>query len=173
MIERSIANLAARGMLTLAIVVSPMAMRAQGKAAVLQPAALQSLIPATVFYRGQTTTTELRNSGGVKFGDGYYVLATLVDTSGYSNAVQSKFQAYFITEVPIRVNGMKLEAGVYGIGFIAGGKFVVTDVGSHDVLRVDSVTDSSLKRPRPLDVLAEPGGKFRLYEGRTYVVLSR
>ncbi len=173
MIARSIANRVTKGMLILAIAVAPLATRAQVKGAVLQPTALQSLIPATVFYRGQTATTQLRNSGGVKFEDGYYILAALVDTSGYSNAIQDDFQAYFITEVPIRINGMKLGAGVYGIGFVAGRKFVITDVGGHKVLTVDSVTDSSLKRPRPLNVLAEPGGKFHLCEGRDYVVLSR
>ncbi len=173
MIARSIANRVTKGMVILAIAVAPLATRAQVKGAVLQPTALQSLIPATVFYRGQTATTQLRNSGGVKFEDGYYILAALVDTSGYSNAIQDDFQAYFITEVPIRINGMKLGAGVYGIGFVAGRKFVITDVGGHKVLTVDSVTDSSLKRPRPLNVLAEPGGKFHLCEGRDYVVLSR
>ena len=173
MIARSIANRVTKGMLILAIAVAPLATRAQVKGAVLQPTALQSLIPATVFYRGQTATTQLRNSGGVKFEDGYYILAALVDTSGYSNAIQDDFQAYFITEVPIRINGMTLGAGVYGIGFVAGRKFVITDVGGHKVLTVDSVTDSSLKRPRPLNVLAEPGGKFHLCEGRDYVVLSR
>lgn len=173
MTQRSIASVAARGILALAIVATPMAVGAQGKATVLQPAVLQSLIPARVFYRGQTTTTELRNSGGVKFGDGYYVLASLVDTSGYSSGVASKFQAYFITEVPIRVGGMRLGAGVYGIGFVAGHKFVVTDVGGHDVLTVNAATDSAIEHPRPLEVLAQPGGKFRIYIGRSYVNLSR
>lgn len=173
MIARSMANRVAKGMFILAIAVAPLATRAQANGVVLQPTALQNLVPATVFYDGKTTTTQLRNSWGVKFTDGYYILAALVDTSGYSNAIQNEFQAYFITEVPIHINGMKLGAGVYGIGFVAGRKFVVTDVGGHKVLTVDSVTDSSLKRPRPLDVLAEPGGKFHLYEGRDYVVLNR
>ena len=173
MTKRSLASMAASGILALAILAAPMAMTAQGKATVLQPAALQKLIPARVFYRGQTTTTELRNSGGVKFGDGYYFLASLVDTSGYSNEVASKFQGYFITEVPIRVNGTRLGAGVYGIGFIGGDKFAVTDVGGHTVLTADSATDSKLERPRPLEVVADGSGKYRLYEGRKYVVLER
>lgn len=173
MTMRSLASAAASGILALAILAAPAAMTAQGKATALQPAALQKLIPPRVFYRGQTTTTELRNSGGVKFGDGYYFLASLVDTSGYSNEVASKFQAYFITEVPVRVGGVKLGAGVYGIGFLADNKFTVTDVGGHTVLTTDSATDSKLERPRPLEVLAAPGGGFRLYEGRKYVALER
>ena len=67
----------------------------------------------------------------MKFADGYYVLATMVDTSGYSTSVASKYQAYFITEVPIKLNGKVLRAGVYGVGFVSGCKFVVTDVGAH------------------------------------------
>ena len=36
--------------------------------------------------RAQSATTQLRNSGGVKFSDGYYVLTTLVDTSAVGAA---------------------------------------------------------------------------------------
>jgi len=173
MAKRGMVSAATCGVLALAVMAAPLATRAQGKMTILKPAAMEKLMPATVFYRGQSATTQLRNSGGVEFGDGYYVLASLVDTSGYSSATAAKYQAYFISEVPIRVGGRKLGAGAYGVGFIAGDKFVVTDVGGHDVLTVDSATDSSLKRPMPLQVVADADGKFRLYEGRRYVVLSR
>src|SRR5208337_5149954 len=112
----------------------------------------------SVFFRGQSATTQKRNSGGVKFADGFYVLSTLVDTSGYSSDVQAKYQAYFITEVPIKVGGENLPAGIYGIGFIPDNKFVVTDVGAHDVLTVNSGEDVGLKRPMPLQVVADPSG---------------
>ncbi len=173
MTKGPIARLAASSMLALAVLAAPIAVMAQEKATVLEPAQLEKLIPPRVFYRGQITTTELRNSGGVKFADGYYLLASLVDTSGYSNAVAAKFQAYLITEVPIHVNGTQVGAGTYGIGFIAGDKFAVTDVGGHIVTTVDASTDSKLERPRPLELLAEPGMSFRLYEGRKYVELKR
>lgn len=166
-------NFLAGGLLALTMVAVPFALRAQEKATVLGPAAMQELMPASVFYRGKVATTQLRNSGGIKFADGYYVLAALVDTSGYSSAVAAKYQAIFIVEVPIHVGGTRLGAGVYGIGFIAGDKLLVTDVGGHDVLTVSSATDSGMKRPVPLQVVAEAGGKFRLYCGRRYVALSR
>jgi hypothetical protein len=159
--------------LVLAMSVTPATLRAQGSATILKPADVEKLIPATVFYRGQTAVTELRNSGGVKFGDGFFILASMVDTGGYSTAISSKYQAYFITEVPIQVAGEKLAAGVYGVGFIDGDRFLVTDVGGHDVFSVGSTTDSDLKRPVPLQVLADAGGGFRLYCGRKYVVLRR
>jgi hypothetical protein len=146
---------------------------AQGGGTVLAPEAVQKLLPASVYYKGQSAPSQLRNSGGVKFGDGMYVLATLVDTSGYSSDVQAKYQAYFVTEVPLKIGGHNLPAGVYGVGFIGGDKFVVTDVGAHDVLTVSSATDDAMKRPRPLQVTADAGGGYRLYAGRRYVVFSR
>lgn len=173
MVKRSIVSIAAAGFLALIMSAVPRASQAQEKLTVLGPAAMQKLMPPQVFYRGLVATTQIRNSGGVKFSDGYYVLAGLVDTSGYSSGVAAKYQAYFITEVPIHVGGMRLGAGVYGIGFIAGNKFVVTDVGAHDVLTARSEHDNSIKRPMPLQVIAEPDGKFRLYSGRDYVTMSR
>ena len=130
-------------------------------------------MPAAVYYKGQSAPTQLRNSGGVKFADGSYVLATLVDNSGYSTGVAAKYQGYFVVEVPIKIGGQSLPAGIYGMGFLAGDKFVVTDVGAHDVLTVASTSDADLKRPMPLKVVADPAGGFRIYAGRSYVVFSR
>jgi hypothetical protein len=164
---------AAVGMMAVAMMAAPAISKAQSGATVLKPAEVEKLLPASVFYRGQSATTQPRNSGGVKFADGFFVLTTLVDTSGYSTGVQSKYAAYFITEVPIKVGGQSLPAGAYGIGFIAGNKFVVTDVGGHDVLSVDSTDDAALKLPKPLAVVADPAGGFRLYAGHKFVVFSR
>ncbi len=164
---------AAAGVMAVAMMAAPAISRAQSGATVLKPAEIEKLLPEKVFYRGQSATTQPRNSGGVKFADGYFVLATMVDTSGYSTGVQAKYAAYFIAEVPIKVGGQSLPAGAYGIGFIADNKFVVTDVGGHDVLCVDSADDAALKRPMPLQVVADPAGGFRLYSGRKYVVFSR
>ena len=121
---------------------------------VLTAAETTKMLPASVWFKGQSATTQLRNSGGVKFGDGMYVLATLVDTSGYSTDVQEKYQAYFITEVPIKIEGHDLAPGVYGVGFIAGDKFNVLDVGAHELFTVTSHKDAELKRPMPLKVVA-------------------
>jgi hypothetical protein len=35
------------------------------------------------------------------------------------------------------------------------------------------LTDSALKRPTPLQIVADGGGGFRLYSGRKFVVLIR
>ncbi len=159
--------------LTAAMSAASMSVFAQGSATVLKPADMQKILPPSVFYRGQSATVQVRNSGGIKFADGFYVLASLVDTSGYSTGVAAKYQAYLIAEVPIKIGGHSLGAGAYGVGFIANDKFVVTDLGAHDVLTVSSSDDAGLKRPMPLQILADQSAGYRLYAGRKYVVISR
>lgn len=159
--------------LFMAMIASPVGALAQGGDTILKPADTQKLLPASVYYKAQSAPTQLRNSGGIKFSDGYYVLATLVDTSGYSSDVAAKYQAYFITEVSLKFGAENLPAGVYGIGFIGGNKFVVTDVGAHDIFSIGSETDDAIKRPTPLQIVADPSGGFRLYSGRKFVKFIR
>jgi len=145
-----------------------------GETTILKAADVTAMLfPERVFYQGKTAPTELRNTGGVRFADGAYFLAGLVDSSGYSTAVRSKYQAYLLTEVPVQFGGQEVKAGAYGAGFVSG-FFVVTDIGAHDLLRVPSVHDMAIKRPIPLQVLAgSVAGTYRLYRGRDYVEFRR
>ncbi len=145
-----------------------------GKTTILKAADISAKIfPERVFYQGKTAPAELRNTGGVRFADGAYFLAGLVDSSGYSTAVKSKYQAYLLTEVPLQFGGHELKAGAYGAGFVSG-FFVVTDIGAHDLLRVPAPHDMAIKRPVPLQVLAgSVAGTYRLYRGRDYVEFRR
>ena len=140
---------------------------------ILKPPDMTNLMPATVFFRGQVASVQARNSGGVKLADGMLVLCALVDTSGYSTAVQQKYQAYFITEVSLDINGQTLKPGAYGVGFVEGNKFLVMDLGAHDLFTTLGVHDAELKRPTPLQVLADTApNRYRLYINRNYVVFS-
>lgn len=170
---KSMIRLAVCVALSAALFFTPAKGFAQAGDTILKPADAQKLLPAAVYYKGQSAPTQLRNSGGVKFSDGSYLLTTLVDTSGYSSDVQAKYQAYFITELPLKIGGHDLPAGIYGVGFIGGDKFVVTDVGAHDLLTMDSATDQDMKRPLPLQVTTDAGGGFRLYAGRRYVLFNK
>jgi hypothetical protein len=140
---------------------------------VLKPVDLEKLFPATVYYCGQSAPAQLRNSGGVKFADGHFVLASMVDTSGYSTGIKDKYQAYLITEVPLNISGKHLPAGAFGIGFLSNNEFVITDLGGNDVLTARSTADSAMNRPRPLQITTGPAGGFRLYAGRNYVQFNR
>jgi hypothetical protein len=132
------------------------------------------IFPEHVFFRGKIAPVQLRNTGGVHFADDLYVLAGLVDSSGYSTAIHEKYQAYLLNEVTLEVGGQTLKPGAYGIGFITGGKFVVMDLGANDVLQASSQHDGEMKRPVPLQVLASAtAGSYRLYAGRDYVEFRR
>lgn len=161
------------GLIVLAALAVPGLITAQtGASNLLTPADLQKQFPATVYYDGQSAPTQLRNSGGVKFGDGHFVLVSLVDNSGYSTGVAAKYQGYLIAEVPIEIEGKRLAAGAYGFGFVDG-NFLVTDLGGSDVLAVHAANDQDMRRPRPLQVTADSTGGFRLYSGRNYVPFTR
>ena len=170
---QTIMTFAGTSLLALAVLASPVRTLAQGGDTVLKPADTQKLLPTSVYYKAQSAPTQLRNSTGIKFADGYYLLSTMVDTSGYSSDVAAKYQAYFVAEVPIKLGGQSLPAGVYGVGFVADNKLVVTDVGAHEIATVSTSTDEGLKRPMPLQVVSDPAGGFRLYSGRKYVIFKR
>jgi hypothetical protein len=132
------------------------------------------IFPERVFYRGQVAPVQMRNTGGVHFADDLYLLAGLVDAAGYSSGIREKYQGYFLTEVPLDINGSALKPGAYGIGFVQGSKFIVTDIGSNNVVEVAGNRDAELKGPVPLQVIAAPDtGAYRLYLGRDYVTLKR
>jgi hypothetical protein len=138
---------------------------------ILNATEASSFLPPAVFFRGQSASTQTRNSAGVQFAKDALLLATLVDTSGYSSSIQEKYQAYLITEMPIEFDGNRLPPGSYGFGFIAGDNFIVMDIGGHDLFTVRSAHDTALRRPTPLQILNSPTSPhhFRLYAGRNFV----
>ena len=131
------------------------------------------LFPETVFFRGQSAPVQMRNTSGVHFADDRYVLAGMVDNSGYSTGLRERYQAYLISEVPLEIGGQTLKPGAYGMGFLEGGKFVVMDLGANDVLETGSQRDTEIRRPMPLQVTGGEGGKYRLYMGREFVEFRR
>lgn len=155
---------------------TPADMAAQ-QAAILHRADLAKVVPGSVFFRGQSATTQLRNSSGVRFANGYLMFATLVDNSGYSTGIQQKYQAYVITEVPLEIEGHRLAPGAYGAGIVEmHGElhFVVQDLGAHDLFHATAKRDGTLHRPVPLQVMAgTKAGTYRLYFGRNYVEFER
>jgi hypothetical protein len=98
-------------------------------------------------------------------------LAALVDASGYSTAIQQKYQGLLITESKLNVEGSELPPGQYGFGYTASDKFVVMDVANDDVLSVPSKTEQALERAVPLK-LVEEGGAYRLYAGKKWVEIK-
>ena len=157
-------------LLPAALLFVPLAASAQ---TILHAPEASKFLPDSVYYAGKSANTQLRNSAGLHYSDGHYVFAVLVDTSGYSTAVQEKYQGYLLTEVPVDIDGKPLPPGAYGIGFV-GEHFVVTDIGGHDILQAHASHDDHLQHPMPLQIVqGDSPDRYRLCLGRSCVVLRR
>lgn len=135
---------------------------------VLSSEELKKAVPAEYFFRGQKAPVQMRNAVGLQLADGKMVLAALVDASGYSTAIQQKYQGMLITEAKLDIGGSSLAPGQYGFGFTADGNFGVMDVANNDVLSTASQTDQALQHAVPLK-LVEDGSGYKLYAGKKWV----
>ncbi|HEX4308676.1 MAG TPA: hypothetical protein VHZ25_01545 [Acidobacteriaceae bacterium] len=154
-----------------ALVAAPLAASAQ--ATILHAPEAQKLLPDAVYYAGKSANTQLRNSAGLHYSDNLYTFAVLVDTSGYSTAVQEKYQGYLLTEAALTIGDHTVPPGAYGIGFV-GDHFGVMDIGNHDLLQAHATRDDQMKRPLPLQILEGTSpGAYQLCFGRTCVDFRR
>ena len=144
---------------------------AQDKPVIVTGADLTRLVPTSYYFQGQSAPTQTRNTAAARFGTDRFVIVGLVDTSGYSAEIRAKYEGFFITDSPIKVNGEALPTGAYGFGFSNDGKMNIMDIGGKDVLSVSSTNDKELRRPRPL-MMAVSDGKVRFYSRRDYVEIT-
>lgn len=164
-------NLLKHLFIALALLAITVSATAQDHPTILSGAELTRVVPTGFYFQGLSAPTQMRNSAAVKFGAERFVIAGLVDTSGYSTDIRAKYVGFLITDSAITLNGTSLAPGAYGFGFGTEGKLTVMDVGGKDLLSVDITNDKELRRPRPLMMAADPGG-VRLYNGRNYVVIA-
>jgi hypothetical protein len=148
-----------------------MALTQQASKHVLSSDELKKAVPSEYFFRGQKAPVQMRNAVGAQAADGKMMLAALVDASGYSTAIQQKYQGMLVTEKKLMIGSSTLNPGQYGFGFTGDGKFVVMDVANDDVLSESYQTDQALQRPVPLK-LVEDGEGYKLYAGRKWVEIK-
>jgi len=162
-------RLAILGALTFVVLASAAAQQASKH--ILSSDEVKKAVPAEFFFRGQKAPVQLRNAVGFQLADGKIMLAALVDASGYSTAIQQKYQGLLITETKLNIGGSVLPPGQYGFGFTADGKVSVMDVANNDVLSAPSQTDAALQRAVPLK-LVEDGAAYKLYAGKKWVAIK-
>ena len=156
----------------LLLLLLPAAALAQAWPRILEGAELERVVPQGFYFEGQSGATQMRNAAAAQLGPRRFVMAGLVDTSGYSSDVQAKYQGFIVTDSPITVGGSRLPTGAYGFGFTPDGWLNVMDVGGRRVLSVRARNDERLQRPRPL-MMTDARNGVRLYAGRSFVVISR
>jgi hypothetical protein len=162
-------RLAILGALTLTMLASALAQQASKH--LLNAEELKKAVPSEYFFRGQKAPVQVRNSVGFQLADGKMTLVALVDASGYSTAIQQKYQGMLITESKLTIGGAELAPGEYGFGFTADSKFVVMDVANNDALNAPSQIDSAVQHAVPLKLL-EDGEGYKLYAGKKWIAIK-
>lgn len=138
---------------------------------ILNEKASSQIVPTSFYFAGQSAPTQTRNSAVARIGKDRYVIAGMVDTSGYSTEISGKYEGFFITDSPVKIGGKQLATGAYGFGFSADGKLNIFDLSSKEILSVETKTDKDIKRPRPLMMIAADGG-VRFYKGKNYALVT-
>lgn len=149
----------------------PFLVAAQDSATVLTGSDLSKVVPPGFYFQGLTAPTQMRNSAAARFGTNRYVIAGMVDTSGYAADIRARYEGFLITDSPITINGSELGIGAYGFGFSNDGKLNVLDLAGNEVLSVSTTKDNGMRRPRPL-MMSKSGNGLRLYSGKDYAVIA-
>ena len=144
---------------------------AQDSITLLSGTDLTRVVPTGFYFQGQSAPTQMRNSAAARLGANRYVIAGMVDTSGYAADVRAKYEGFLITDSAITIGGSALPTGAYGFGF-ADGKLNILDLAGNQVLSVATTKDAQLKRPRPL-MMTKNANELRLYSGKDYAVIAQ
>jgi hypothetical protein len=149
----------------------PLLVWGQDQPVVLTGTELTRVVPPGFYFQGLTAPTQMRNAAAARFGARRYVIAGLVDTSGYAADVRAKYEGFLITDSPISINGKELGTGAYVFGFSNDGKLNILDLAGNEILSVSTTKDNQLKRPRPL-MMVKLGNAVRFYSGKDYVLIE-
>ncbi len=149
----------------------PQLATAQEQPTVLTGPQLTRVVPSGFYFQGQSAPTQMRNSAAARFGANRFVIAGMVDTSGYSSDIRAKYEGFLIADSTINVGGSELASGAYGFGFSNDGKLNILDLAGNQLLSVSTTRDNQLRRPRPL-MMVRSGSGVRLYSGREYAEIT-
>lgn len=132
---------------------------------------LNKIVPTSFYFAGQSAETQMRNTAAAKIAENRFIIAGMVDTSGYSTEISGKYEGFFITDSPVKFGNKTLGTGAYGFGFATNGQVKIFDLSSKEILSAPTKTDEEMKRPRPLQMTSEAKG-IRLYKGKNYVLIA-
>ena len=136
---------------------------------------LRQLLPATVFIDGENVPTQERNAVLVQLPNGKVLLASLIDTAGYSSAYQDKYSGVLLSQTGFSLGAKSLDAGAYAIGQKKNGDVVtvyVYNLGGEKLAELATEKQENLRPLKPLQVIAAPDGSARLYFGPYYLALA-
>lgn len=153
-------------------------LRAQKGFEIVTGKPFDSAIPKDFYLEGNAIPVQKRNAALVQTPAGARVIFALIDTTGYSANIQTKYVGMIIAEGDVNVCGHKIGVGSYGFGWSRPdqgveqpGKLSIYNQAGAGVADCATPRDEKLSQPRPLQVAAGKTGPARLYYGRHYVEL--
>src|SRR4029078_11567970 len=111
---------------------APLLVQAQEPVVLTGPELIR-VVPPGFYFQGLTAPTQMRNSAAARLGTNRYVIAGLVDTSGYAADVRARYEGFLLTDSAITINGSELAIGAYGFGFTNNGKLNILDLSGNEV----------------------------------------
>ena len=136
---------------------------------------LKQLLPATVFIDGENVPTQERNAALVQLPNGKVMLASLIDTAGYSSAYQEKYSGVLLSQTGFTIGSKTFDAGAYALGQKKGTDSVtlhIYNLGGEQLADLPTQKQSDLRPLKPLQIVVASDGSARLYLGPYYVPLS-
>jgi hypothetical protein len=136
---------------------------------------LKQLLPATVFVDGENVPTQERNAALVQLPDGKVLLASLIDTAGYSSAYQQKYAGVLLSQTGFSLGSKNFSAGAYAFGQKKSGDSVLVylyNLGGEELAQLATEKQENLRPLKPLQVIAAADGLARLYLGPYYLSLA-
>src|ERR1017187_6740403 len=144
---------------------------AQNRFGVVTGKAFDSAVPKDSYLE--------RNAILVKTPTGARAVFALIDTTGYSANIVTKYVGMIITEGDLTLCGHKVTVGSYGFGWTlpgtgvdAPGKFSLYDQAGAPVADCTAERQADLKQPLPLQAIVAADGSARLYHGKHYIGLQ-
>ena len=159
----------------LLLIAAAAAQTASGGITVVSEERLKQLLPATVFLDGENVPTQERNAALAQLPNGKLLLASLIDTAGYSSAYQEKYSGVLLSQTGFTIGGKHLDAGAYAMGRKKNGEAItltVYNLGGEQLAEIPTQKQENLKPLRPLQILVGDDGAARLYLGPYYVSLA-
>jgi hypothetical protein len=163
------------GTILLIAVATGQAAKGSGGVTLVSEQRLKQLLPATVFIDGENVPTQERNAALAQMPNGKLLLASLIDTSGYSSAYQEKYSGILLSQTGFTVGSKNLDAGAYAIGRKKDADSItlyIYNLGGEQLAEIPTLKQDNLRPVKPLQIIVASDGSARLYLGPYYVSLA-
>ena len=136
---------------------------------------LKQLLPATVFIDGENVPTQERNAALAQLPNGKLVIASLIDTAGYSSSYQEKYSGVLLSQTGFSVGSKSLDAGAYALGRKKSGDSVtlyIYNLGGDQLAEIPTQKQDNLRPLKPLQIIVAEDGSARLFLGPHFVAIA-